>query len=154
MNNILGIHNNTVHAWVKAGLATSDNKRPMLILGLDLVAFLQARRVKNKQACKPGEIYCVRCRVPKFTAGDIADYSSVTTKVATLKAISPACNSIINRRVSLANPGQVRKKMDISFSQAMQHIAEQMFCMCKALLAIQERGRRAREARESEEVKE
>jgi hypothetical protein len=31
--------------------------------------------------------------------------------------------------------------------------AEQKFCMCKALLAIQERGRRAREAREADEVK-
>ena len=64
----LGKHNNTVRNWVKDGLATIDDKHPILILGLDLVAFLQARRVKNKQSCKPGQLYCVRCHVPKFPA--------------------------------------------------------------------------------------
>jgi hypothetical protein len=43
-------HKNTVRNWVKDGLTTIDNKRPMLILGHDLVAFLKARRVKNKQS--------------------------------------------------------------------------------------------------------
>ena len=38
---LFGIHKNTVRGWVKVGLAISDDKRPMLILGHDLVAFLQ-----------------------------------------------------------------------------------------------------------------
>ena len=71
-------HRNTVREWVKRGLPTSDNKRPMLILGRDLSAFLQARRAKNKRPCQPGEIYCVRCRAPKAPAGDMADYQPVT----------------------------------------------------------------------------
>ena len=33
---LFGIHKNTVRGWVKAGLPTCDNKRPMLILGHDL----------------------------------------------------------------------------------------------------------------------
>ena len=122
--NLFGIHKNTVRRWVKAGLATSDNKRPMLILGHDLRAFLQARRVKNKQTCKPGEIYCVGCRAPKFPAADMAEYSPVTEKFGNLIAICPDCNSIMNRRVSLAKLGQVRGKMDITFPQAMRHIVE------------------------------
>ena len=122
--NLFGIHKNTVRGWVKAGLATSDDKRPMLILGHELAAFLQARRVKNKQTCKPGEIYCVRCRAPKFPAADMAEYSPVTEKFGNLTAICPDCNSIMNRRVNLANLGQVRGKMDISFPQAMRHIVE------------------------------
>jgi hypothetical protein len=122
--NLFGIHKNTVRRWVKAGLATSDNKRPMLILGHDLRAFLQARRVKNKQTCKPGEIYCVGCRAPKFPAADMAEYSPITEKVGNLTAICPDCNSIMNRCVSLAKLGQVRGKMDIAFPQAMRHIVE------------------------------
>ncbi len=35
---LFGIHKNTVRRWVKAGLAISDDKRPMLILGHDLAA--------------------------------------------------------------------------------------------------------------------
>ena len=67
---LLGMHKNTVRAWVKAGLPTCDGKRPTLILGSDLAAYLQARRTKNKRPCKPGEIYCVRCRAPKGPAGE------------------------------------------------------------------------------------
>lgn len=51
---LFGIHKNTVRHWVKEGLATIDDKRPILILGYVLAAFLQARRTKNKQTCKPG----------------------------------------------------------------------------------------------------
>lgn len=119
-----GVHKNTVRGWVKDGLAISDDKRPMLILGHDLAAFLQARRVKNKQTCKPGEIYCVRCRAPKYPAANMADYSPVTEKIGNLAAICPDCNSIMNRRVSVAKLGQIRGEMDISFPQALQQVAE------------------------------
>ena len=43
----------TVRAWIIAGLPVINDKRPMLILGSDLVAFHQSRRMKNKQQCKP-----------------------------------------------------------------------------------------------------
>lgn len=121
---LFGIHKNTVRGWVKVGLNTIDDKRPMLILGHDLVAFLQARRLKNKQTCKPGEIYCVGCRAPKFPAGNMVEYSPVTEKFGNLTAICPDCNSIMNRRVSLAKIGQIRGEMDITFPQAMRHIVE------------------------------
>ena len=122
--NLLTIHKNTVRGWIKTGLPTCDDKRPMLILGHDLSVFLQARRVKNKQTCKPGEIYCVGCRAPKFPGADMAEYSPVTEKFGNLKAICPDCHSIMNRRVSMAKLEQVRGKMDITFPQAMGHIVE------------------------------
>ena len=121
---LFGIHKNTVRKWVKAGLTTSDDKRPMLILGHDLSAFVQARRLKNKRTCKPGELYCVRCRAPKFPAADMAEYSAVTEKFGNLIAICPDCDAIMNRRVSLARIGQVCGRMDISFPQALRHIVE------------------------------
>ena len=121
---LLGKHKNTVRNWVKDGLATIDDKRPMLILGPDLVAFLQERRGKNKQRCNPGQLYCVRCRTPKFPAGDMADYEPVTEKFGNLTAICPACDSIINRRVSLARIWEVCGNLDISFPKELQHIVE------------------------------
>ena len=64
---LFDIHKNTVRQWIKEGLETINDKRPMLILGPVLMAFLQARRLKNKQTCKPGELYCVRCRAPRLS---------------------------------------------------------------------------------------
>jgi hypothetical protein len=121
---LLTTHKNTVRAWVKGGLPISDDKRPMLILGCELAAFLQERRARNKKTCKPGEIYCVRCRSPKCPAGDMADYAPITEKLGNLKAICPDCHCIINRRVSIAKLAQVRGKMDILFPQALRHIGE------------------------------
>lgn len=121
---LFSIHKNTVREWVKVGLPISDDRRPMLILGHDLAAFLQARRVKNKQTCQPGEIYCVRCRTPKAPAADMAEYQPITEKFGNLIAICPDCNFIMNRRVSMAKLGQVRGEMDITFPQALRHIGE------------------------------
>lgn len=117
-------HKNTVRGWIKAGLPTIDDKRPILILGRELAAFLKARRAKKKQKCQPGEIYCVRCRAPKVPAGDMADYRIVTEKIGNLEAICPDCDNIMNRRVSLSKLDQVRGKIDITLPQALRHINE------------------------------
>jgi len=122
--NLLGVHRNTVREWVRRGLPTSDDKRPMLILGRDLAAFLQARRKKNKRPCQPGEIYCVRCRAPKAPAGDMAEYQTVTETLGNLIAICPDCGSIMNRRVNLAKLEQIRGNINITMPQALRHIRE------------------------------
>ncbi len=121
---VFAVHRNTVREWVKRGLPTSDDRRPMLILGADLVAFLRARRVKNKRTCEPGEMYCVRCRAPRAPAGDMADYLPVTVTLGNLVAICSACEAMMYRRVSLAKLKQVRGKLDITLPQALPHIDE------------------------------
>jgi hypothetical protein len=118
--NLFGIHKNTVREWLKRGLPALDDKRPMLILG---AGFLQARRIKNKQTCQPGQMYCVRCRAPKTAAGDMADYLPQTEKLGMLKAICPDCLSMMNRRVSKAKLEQVRGKLTITFSQALDQVS-------------------------------
>jgi len=118
------MHKNTVRQWVKQGLATIDNRRPMLILGHSLFEFLQAKRTKNKHTCKPGEIYCVRCRVPKSPAGDMADYESLTETQGNLIGMCPDCSILIYRRVNLAKLDQVRGQLDITLPQALLHINE------------------------------
>src|SRR5437016_579628 len=57
---LYGIHQNTARESIKSGLPTTDRERPMLILGRELGAFLQARRWRSKQARRPDEIHCVR----------------------------------------------------------------------------------------------
>ena len=121
---LFGVHRNTVREWVKRGLPTSDDRRPMLILGADLVAFLRARRVKNKRTCQPGEMYCVRCRAPRAPAGDMADYLPVTATLGNMVGICSACEAMMYRRVSLVRIQQVRGLLDITLPQALPHIDE------------------------------
>ena len=120
---LFGIHKNTVREWIKVGLPVLDDKRPMLILGPELAVFLQARRIKNKQCCQPGEMYCFRCRAPKMAAGDMADYVPQTEKLGMLKAICPDCHTMMNRRVSIAKLGQVRGKLAITFPLGLDQVS-------------------------------
>lgn len=117
-------HKNTVRAWVKAGLPTTDSKRPTLILGRELAAYLQARRTKNKRPCPPGAIYCMRCRAPKIPAGEMVEYQPITQNLGNLIGICPDCESMIYRRVSRAKLEQVCGKTNVTFSEAQGQVSE------------------------------
>ncbi len=121
---LLGIHKNTVRRWIKDGLAVIDEHHPMLIHGPGLVEFIKKLRTKNKQTCKLGELYCVRCRIPNFPAEGMAEYTPITEKFGNLSAICPNCDSIMNQRVSLARIEEISANMDITFPKALQHIVE------------------------------
>jgi hypothetical protein len=84
---LFGTHRNTVRAWVTAGLPTCDGKRPLLILGRDLAAYLKAHKMKNKQPCQLWEIYCVRCRAPKKPAREMAEYQPITAILGNVTGI-------------------------------------------------------------------
>ncbi len=77
---LFGAHKNTVRQWIKAGLEPLDRRRPMLVHGSDLSAFLRDRKQKNKRPCQPGEVYCVRCRAAETArrgyGGLHADYGA------------------------------------------------------------------------------
>lgn len=111
---LFGKHRNTVREWIKQGLPTIGDRRPALILGSELSAFLRARRTKNKRTCQPGEIYCVRCRAPKAPAGGMAEYQPLTPALGNLVGICPSCESMIYRRVNPARLEQIRGKLDVS----------------------------------------
>ena len=121
---LLSIHKNTVRTWVKRGLPTIDDKRPMLILGRDLSAFLRAKRVKNKQPCKPGEMYCLRCRIPQIPAENMVEYQPRTESLGNLFGICPDCGTGMNRNVNPAKLEQIRGQMEITLPQGMRHIVD------------------------------
>jgi len=123
-SNLLGIHKNTVRRWIKQGLPTIDDKRPKLILGRDISVFLLAKRTKNKRPCKLGEMYCLRCRVPKAPAENMMEYEPQTETLGNLFGICPDCGTGMNRRVSLSKLEQARGEMEITMPQGVQRIID------------------------------
>lgn len=121
---LFGVHRNTVREWIKRGLPTTDTRRPLLVLGRDLIDFLQARRAKHKRTCQPGEIYCVRCRAPRSPAGAMADYQVLTPTQGNLIGICPACETLIYRRVNAAKLHLVKGQLDVTFPLAQAHIGD------------------------------
>lgn len=98
---LYGNHKGTVRQWIKRGLPTCHEMRPTLILGHALMAFLTQRRAANKRPCAPGELYCLRCRVPQTPAGAVAKYEAVTPSNGNLIGTCPVCALKMFRRVSL-----------------------------------------------------
>jgi hypothetical protein len=121
---LLNLHKNSVRAWVKTGLPTCDGKRPMLILGSELAAYLKARRTKNKRPCRPGEMYCVRCRLPRFPAGGMVDYTPESETNGRLEAICPVCDCIMNRWMSLAKWEQICAKIEVTNTEASEQVSD------------------------------
>ena len=104
---LYGVHRNTVRAWIKRGLPTVDLRRPLLVLGSQLTEFLNVRRALNKRTCRPGEIYCVRCREPRVPAGNQVHYRPLTPAQGNLVGLCPQCGAGVYRRVSLEKLAQV-----------------------------------------------
>jgi len=119
---LFSVHKNTVRSWVKDGLPTNDDKRPMLILGSELRLFLQSKRKINKRKCKPFELYCLRCRKPQIPYGNMVDYESSNALLGCLIGLCPVCNGIINKFSSLAKLEHIKGKLEITFTRSLKHI--------------------------------
>jgi transposase-like protein len=121
---LFSVHKNTVRSWIKDGLETNDDKRPMLILGSDLKRYLQSKRKSKKRKCLLFEIYCLRCRSPQVPAENMVDYESINSNVGCLIGICPSCTGIINKFFNIAKLEQIKDKLDITLPKALKHINE------------------------------
>lgn len=119
-----GVHRNTVRTWIKRGLPTIDQRRPVLVLGSHLADFLRARRMANKRPCGPGEIYCLRCREPRAPADAAVRYHPLTPTQGNLVGLCGCCGAGLYRRVSLAKLALVLGGLGVTLPQAQAHIDE------------------------------
>jgi hypothetical protein len=118
------VHKNTVRTWLKAGLQTIDSRRPIFILGRQLASFLYARRESKRQRCRPGQLYCFRCRAPRASAARRADYLPITASSGNLRAVCIDCSTRMYRRVSLRKLEAVAGDLQVKLPQAQQRIVE------------------------------
>jgi hypothetical protein len=121
---LFNLHKNTVRNWLKAGLEPIDDRRPTLIQGRVLSAFLHARRRHARQRCKPGQFYCLRCRAPKDPASRKADYVPITSTSGNLRGSCPDCGSQICRCVSLRTLTASAGELEVQLPQAQQRIED------------------------------
>jgi hypothetical protein len=118
----LGVHKNTVVNWLKNGLTSIDDRRPVLVQGLVLRTFLQERRSGQKMRCAVGELYCLKCRAPKSPLDGRAIYIPLSRSGGNVKARCSHCLSIICRRVSIARLHEFSAILTISYRQAQPRI--------------------------------
>lgn len=120
----LGVHPNTVRSWLRRGLSKIDDERPTLVYGQDLFDFLDDLRRRAKQACPLGYLYCVKCRAPRWPAGEMVDYVALSPKSGNLRGICPVCDRLMHRRISLAKVDQLRALLDVAILEGERRINE------------------------------
>ena len=121
---LLGVHKTTVHRWIKRGLRICNDRRPILILGGDLRAFLLQQRAATKKPCGPGQLYCVRCRAPKAPASGMIDYIPTTTGSGYLQGICPDCDTLIHRAASVPKLHSIAGGLAVAFPRAKRGVSE------------------------------
>lgn len=121
---LYGVHRNTVRLWIKRGLPTIDSRRPLLVLGSELVSFMRRRREARKQKCQPGEIYCVRCREPRRPVDGQVRYRALTPTQGNLVGHCPACRTGLFRRVSRLRIALALGELTLLQTEPQEHIVE------------------------------
>lgn len=120
----LGVHKGSVRNWIKAGLPTVRETRPILILGSELRGWLEKRRKAAKRPCPPGTIYCFKCREPRPPALGMVEYVPMNAKSGNLKAMCADCETFMHRRTALASIEAVMPNLDIQIREAPASLIE------------------------------
>lgn len=110
---VIGAAKGTVRRWLDKGLPAIRDRKPFLILGDDLAAYM-AGRAQPKRSCPPGTCYCVKCRDARQPAGNMAEFVPINAHSGNLRALCPDCGSLMHRRTSASQLAAIRVFLDVA----------------------------------------
>jgi hypothetical protein len=118
----LGVNVATVRTWLRQGLPTVPNGKPILIPGDGLKAWLTQRRLSRKQTCQPNELYCCRCRCPRTPQSGSVVITPRNTKTVAISALCGTCNARMNKGGSLAKRSEIAAAFGL-ITPLQEHLA-------------------------------
>ena len=90
-----GITHKTIFRWIEEGLQIiPGQKKPILINGAALKAFILDKNSKKKATLKRHEFYCLRCKVPRR-----AKRGTITKSGDTRRGECSVCNGKMTRKI-------------------------------------------------------
>lgn len=113
----------TVRRWLRNGLPAITDRRPTLILGEDLIAYLGNQK-RPRQSCQPHECYCFSCRRPRSPAFAEVEFHPLSVSSGNMRALCAACGTIMHKRVAVSKLEQLRAILDVTIMQAGEHLSE------------------------------
>lgn len=134
---VLRVHRNSVRYWIKqCGLPVLAERRPHLIHGADLVAFLKGRRAARRQKCGPGQFFCMKCRQPRAPMGGMVDYEPITYLRGSFIGKCPACETLMRRFVSRAQLDRIGRELSIQNAHLQESLRDtfppSVYCLMNA----------------------
>jgi excisionase family DNA binding protein len=113
----LGVCRATVRNWVtRQGLPAFRERRPWILNGEDIIAFLEARE-EPKAKCAFDECYCLKCRTPRAAAFGEAEILITKTGRPNLRALCAVCGALMHKRISPARIGEISAVFKITANE-------------------------------------
>ncbi|EHH2531200.1 helix-turn-helix domain-containing protein [Vibrio parahaemolyticus] len=110
---LLGVDRRTIRNWIKNGLPIIDDSRPILVLGTDIKVFIRQSRKENKRQCKPCEIYCLRCRMPRQPQTQTTKFVHEAGGIGRVFALCRECGSKVNKYFSWRQLDAIRSELQV-----------------------------------------
>lgn len=124
ISRVLGVHKHTVRRWEKSGLqAIDDDERPKLFRGPEVHRFLGEQRQNARRPCRPGHLFCFRCREPKLPFDGSADLLPLSASLASLCGMC-GCGTLMYRRVSHRTFHTASRNLVVTIPLAHSRIGE------------------------------
>lgn len=120
---LLGVHKHTVRGWLKKGLPSIDGAKPTLIVGGEFQEWWGKQRMAAKRPCKPGQMFCFKCRAPKAPALGMVEYAAANAATGNLKALCETCGTLMHQNIRLANLEARMPGMEVEITQALSSIS-------------------------------
>lgn len=116
---VLGVHKQTVRRWISHhGLPADKTRKPWLIDGVDLKAFLGHRKQKRRRKLELHQCFCLGCKEPREPYGKLADYAHQTPTSGMLTALCPSCGCLMHKVISRVSLEAIRAKIEITIQRA------------------------------------
>jgi hypothetical protein len=95
-----------------------DTGRPVLFHGEAIRSFLASRNASRKSPCRPGTLYCFKCRTPRPPALGMVDYVPISATGGNLRAICETCETVMHRRAVRGSLATILPGCDVQFAEA------------------------------------
>lgn len=118
------MHRQSVLRWIKSGhLAAETSRKPWLIAGETLKAFLGERRAAGRCHLALEQIYCLGCRAARIPDGRLADFALRNQGAGMLTGLCPECGRVMHKAVRRADLETIRARLEVHVIATQPRIA-------------------------------
>lgn len=98
---LLSVTPKTIGTWIKQGLPTMANGKPVLIYGYRLREFIKERNQSNKKLTAFKEMFCMKCKDARKPYKNQVAIELVNNNTLLVKAVCTSCKSKMNKGYKL-----------------------------------------------------
>ena len=106
---LFGVHTETVRSWKRQGLPILPDTRPVLVHGLELKRWLEARQKARKRPCAPDQFFCLSCRLPQRPAKGSVWIKKSNQRVGQVEAECENCGTKLHKGFAMSDLAEIEK---------------------------------------------